>query len=90
MLRWAAIWIVGTVVLTGIMQWIIDDWNLDVWKSSIEWIASAFFFIALIVGGVLTTERAYYSRKKPFYREEWSIICIIVTIMLFGISYILK
>ncbi|RAL21467.1 hypothetical protein [Thermoflavimicrobium daqui] len=90
LLRWALLWIVGAVLVTGIMQYLIDGWNLTLWQTEIRMVASAFFFIALIVGGVLTTEKAYYSKKRSFYREDWSLICIIVTIALFGISYFLS
>jgi hypothetical protein len=48
-----------------------------------------FFFIALVAGGILTTETAYRTKRRFFYREEWSFICALVTVSLFGLSLLL-
>ncbi|SFJ45588.1 hypothetical protein [Thermoflavimicrobium dichotomicum] len=90
MLRWAIIWIIGAIALTGIFQYVISGWDLALWQYNIRMVAGGFFLIAFIVGGVLTTDQAYRQKKRSYYREDWSLICILVTIALFGISYFLS
>jgi hypothetical protein len=86
LIRWALMWLALTVGLTGLIAFGLAGGDLQIWKTYLRAAGGIYFFIALIVGGVLTTEAAYHQRTKPYYREEWSFICILVTITLFGIS----
>jgi hypothetical protein len=88
MLRWTAIWIAIAVGLTGFTSYLTSNLDPAVWQAQLRMAGGVFFMIALVVGGVLTTDVAYRNRKRSFYREDWSFICILVTITLFGISFI--
>lgn len=87
---WAIGWIAIAVFLTGITSYLSTDFNVQIWQTHLRTAGGIFFMIALIVGGVLTTDAAYRSRKRFFYREEWSFICLLVTVGLFGLSLILS
>jgi hypothetical protein len=87
---WAFGWMVFAVCLTGITSYLTYDFNLQIWQAHLRTASGIFFMIALIVGGVLTTDAAYRSRKRFFYRDEWSFICLLVTVGLFGLSLILS
>jgi hypothetical protein len=86
LIRWVLIWLVLTVGLTGLIAYGFSKGDFLIWKAYLRAAGGVYFFIALMAGGVLTTEVAYRERTKPYYREEWSFICILVTISLFGIS----
>lgn len=86
LISWSLIWIIVTLVVTGSISYISADLDLTVWQTNLQMSGGVFFMIALIVGGVLTTDSAFRNRKRAIYREEWSFICILVTISLFGIS----
>ncbi|SEN73932.1 hypothetical protein [Lihuaxuella thermophila] len=88
--KWSAIWIALVILITGFLSYIAYDLDLAAWQTQLRTAGSIFFMIALIVGGVLTTDSAYRNRKRFFYREEWSFICILVTVFLFGISFLLS
>lgn len=90
LLKWSAIWIALVILVTGLISYISYDLDFAVWQTQLRVTGGIFFMAALIVGGVLTTDSAYRNRKRFFYREEWSFICILVTVFLFGISFILS
>ncbi|MBA4495482.1 hypothetical protein ACFO25_19425 [Paenactinomyces guangxiensis] len=90
LLGWSVIWIATAILITGLISYISADLNVLVWQAHLRVAGGIFFMIALIVGGVLTTDSAYRNRKRDFYREDWSFICILVTVTLFGISFILS
>ncbi|TCS92789.1 hypothetical protein [Hazenella coriacea] len=86
LLTWAIFWIASVILVTGVISFISSSFDWTLWQTQLRMAAGLFFLISLVVGGVLTTDAAYRKRSRAFYREEWSFICIIVTISLFGIS----
>lgn len=86
LLTWAIFWVASVILVTGIVSYFPANFDWELWQTQLRMAAGIFFLISLIVGGVLTTDAAYRKRSRAFYREEWSFICIIVTISLFGIS----
>ncbi|SDZ26267.1 hypothetical protein [Thermoactinomyces sp. DSM 45892] len=88
LLKWALFWTITAVLLIGVLSYIGFDSGLAVWGSNLKFGAGLFFAVALVVGGVLTTDKNYKAKTKSFYREEWSFICLLVTISLFGISLV--
>lgn len=88
LLRWTLFWTIAAVLTTGLFSYILLDAGLAAWGTNLRFGAGLFFVMALVVGGVLTTDTNYKAKTRSFYREEWSFICLLVTISLFGISLI--
>ncbi|WP_124726510.1 hypothetical protein [Staphylospora marina] len=90
-LRWTAIWMIVAMCVTGLIAYMISEsFDPGMWKVQMRAAGGVFFLIALVVGGVLTTEKAFRNRRRWFYREDWSFICLLVTVGLFGISLLLS
>ncbi|MBD1373359.1 hypothetical protein IC620_13475 [Hazenella sp. IB182357] len=89
MISWTGLWTIVALFISGTWAYLSADLDLIVLQSNMRISAAVFFMIGLIVGGVLTTDSAYRSRAKKYYREDWSFICVLVTISLFGISLFL-
>ncbi|MGA9175495.1 MAG: hypothetical protein WBZ33_16175 [Thermoactinomyces sp.] len=89
-LAWSLIWIFLSITVTGIVSYALDGMDLTAWRTELRTAGGVFFMAALVIGGVLTTKSAYRSRKRFFYREDWSFICILVTISLFGLSLLIR
>jgi hypothetical protein len=86
-LGWALFWSALALGITGLIAYMVSHrFDLVVWQAHIRAVGGVFFMIALVVGGVLTTESAFRNRRRWFYREDWSFICLLVTVGLFGIS----
>lgn len=81
MLRWSFLWIFLVAGMSGLIDW-WTDLDISTWQIQLRWIAAFTFLLALAAGSIFT-----FSRKR-FYREEWSFILILVTVGLFGISFI--
>lgn len=88
LLLWAVMWIGIAFALTALVSYISYDMDLSVFQKQLQTASAVFFMAALIIGGVFTTNRAFRNKKHFFYHEEWSFICIIVTIGLFTLSLI--
>lgn len=86
--RWTIVWTIVSIIFTGVLSYLLFDAGLAVWKTNLRVGAGIFFAVSLLVGGVLTTDSNYKAKKRSYYQEEWSFICILVTISLFGISFI--
>lgn len=89
-LAWSLLWLFVSLTVTGIVSYELGGADLLTWRSGLRTAGGVFFLAALVVGGVLTTKSAYRSRTKFFYREDWSFICILVTIGLFGLSLLIR
>jgi hypothetical protein len=87
LIAWALLWIVGALAVTRHFTYVLYGFfDPTIWQAEVRTAGSVFFMAALIIGGVLTTHSAFQSRKRFFYREDWSFICVLVTVGLFGIS----
>lgn len=86
MLRWTLIWIILVVGTTGIFNILYGDGGLPDWKEQLRIAGGAFFFFSLLVGGILSTKPSETKNARIIHREDWSFICLLVTISLFGIS----
>jgi hypothetical protein len=89
LLWWTLAWIVLAATVTGLMSWHSSHVDFVLWRELLRVAGGTFFFIALVAGGILTTEAAYRTKRRFFYREEWSFICALVTVSLFGLSLLL-
>lgn len=89
MVKWALIWITLVLAGTGLYTYLEANTAIAMWPDLLRAIGGIFFAISLVVGGVLTTESAFRARKRSFYREDWSFICLLVTVFLFSISYMI-
>ncbi|MGA8943280.1 MAG: hypothetical protein WB502_11305 [Thermoactinomyces sp.] len=86
LLLWSAMWIGTAFALTAFLSYISYGMDVSVFQRQLQTASAVFFIAALIVGGVFTTNRAFHNKKRFFCREEWSFICILVTIGLFTLS----
>jgi hypothetical protein len=86
LLRWTLTWTILVVGVTGILAILSEDGSLLVWKEHLRIAGGVFFLLSLFVGGILTTKPAETRNARITYREDWSFICLLVTISLFGIS----
>lgn len=84
MIRWSFFWTLITSLITGLFTYQIANGNIQVWQGYLRYVGGLFFFMALLAGGVFTTR----VKDHRFCREDWSFICILVTISLFGISFL--
>lgn len=90
LLIWALVWVFLAFLLTGTATYFLAPFEHTLWAHLLEAASILFFSFSLLMGGVLTTRKNYNMRRKVYYREEWAFICVLVTIILFGISLLIE
>lgn len=89
-LVWSLIWISISFIVSGTFSYFVGSMSPEYWGRFLEAVTVLFFASALLMGGVMTTRQKYITKQKPYYREEWAFICVLVTIGLFGIRLLIE
>lgn len=89
-LLWSLVWISSALLVSGTISYFFDPMGPSIWARLIEATIVLFFAFSLLMGGVMTTRQKYTAQQRPYYREDWAFICVLVTIGLFGIRLLME